>query len=262
MLTNRDALLDTGLAGLALKPTECDLSSIDALPVGMAVIDFEGSEFFPSGATLERLIEVVDLRVTIPVRADGFDPFGDDSGFNRLPDGTDHVLVAGNPAYLAPQERGRSIAPRLGAALGRSADPWVGTENIERLALATGAGQFELLGPTTRRDFRALRAAGFDGDLAVYAPIVLSNTDDEILDAVGTYLARRDPVRRRLPADPRTDRRAVGRTREMLLAAAEDYVIAGDRDAISDRVDALTDAGADSVVAYPAQGLDRDWGRS
>lgn len=262
MLTSREALHETGLAGLALKPAECDLASIDELPLDMAVIDFEGAEFVPPRATLERLSNLVDLRVTVPVRADGFDPFGDDSSFARLPDGIDHVLVAGNPAYLTRGERDRSIAPRLGAALDLASDPWVGTENIERVALATGAGQFELLGPTTDRDLRALRAAGFEGPLAVYAPTVFTRTDDAILDAVGTYLARREPVRRRLPTDPRTDRRAFGRTRDVLLDAVSDYVIAGGPDAVRDRVAALSAAGADAVVAYPAQGLDTVWGRS
>ena len=185
MLTGQQALRETGVAGLAIKPTECDLSSVDDLPLQQAVVDFEGTENIPSMTTLERLAESVDLRVTTPVRADGFDPLGDDSGFERLPAGIDHVLVAGNPAYLSPDERNRGIANRLGAAIDLANNPWVGTENIERLALATGAGQFELLGPTTERDFRALRAAGFEGDLSVYAPTVLSDDDDWVLDAVG-----------------------------------------------------------------------------
>lgn len=262
MLTNPEALVETGFAGLALKPAEVDIASIASLPLDTAVIDFEGGDHIPDQGTLERLADMVDLRVTTPVRADGFDPFGDDSGYDLLPGSVDHVLVAGNPAYLSPEERRRSIAPRLGAALDIASDPWVGTENIERLALATGAGQFELLGPTTERDFRALRQAGFTGHLAVYAPTVLSGDDDEVLDAVGAYLARREPVRRQLPREARSDRRAAGRIRERLLEAAGEYVIAGGPDDVRERVATLEAAGADSVIAYPAQGLDAFRGRS
>lgn len=256
MLTGQETLRETGIAGLAIKPAECDVASIDDLPLDRAVIDFEGAENLPATSTFERLAESVDLRVTTPVRADGFDPLGDDSGFERLPDGIDHVLVAGNPAYLSAAERNRGIAERLGAAMDLASDPWVGTENIERMALATGAGQFELLGPTTERDFRALRAAGFDGELAVYAPTVLAEDNDEILNAVGEYLARREPIRRELPREARTDQRAAGRVRETLVDAASDYAIAGGPEAVNDRVSSLHDAGADAVIAYPAQGLD------
>lgn len=255
MLTSQDELLETGLTGVALKPTEVDLSAVKELPLPVAVIDFEGIDHLPARPTFERLADQVDLRVTAPVRADGFDPLGDDSAFDRIPADIDHVLVAGNPAYLTATERQRAIAPRFGAALDRVNDPWIGTENVERLALATGAGQFELLGPTTERDFRGLRAAGFDGPLAVYAPTVLSPDDDIVLDAVGDYLARREPVREQLPREARTDHRAAGRIRDTLLDAVADYVIAGGLTEIRERVETLHDAGADSVIAYPAEGL-------
>ena len=257
MLTSQDELRETGLTGVALKPTEVDVSGITELPLSTAVLDFEGIDHLPTRSTLERLADRVDLRVTVPVRADGFDPLGDDSAFDRIPAGVDHVLVAGNPAYLGTEERRRPIAPRFGAALDRANDPWVGTESVERLALATGVGQFELLGPTTERDFRGLREAGFDGHLAVYAPTVVSPDDAVVLDAVGDYLARRDPVREQLPREARTDRRAAGPIRETLLNAAAEYVIAGGASEIQARVDTLLDAGADSVIAYPAEGLER-----
>ena len=261
-MTSQDELLETGLTGVALKPTEVDLSTVDELPLPVAVIDFEGIDHLPTRATLDRLADQIDLRVTAPVRADGFDPLGDDSAFGRIPAGVNHVLVAGNPAYLSRGERQRAIAPRFGAALDRARDPWIGTENVERLALATGAGQFELLGPTTERDFRGLRRAGFDGHLAVYAPTVLSADDDVVLDAVGAYLARREPVREQLPREARTDHRAAGQIRQTLLDAAAEYVIAGGTLEIRERVATLQDAGADSVIAYPAEGLEGFGGRS
>jgi hypothetical protein len=194
--------------------------------------------------------------VNVPVRADGFDPLGDDSLWGDVPDEAGVVLVAGNPAYLSETERERAVAPRLGAARERAPDAWVGTEGVERVAIAAGGPQFELLSRTTERDFRALRAAGFAETLAVYAPTVLTDDEDTVLDDVGDYAARRGPVRSALPEDAATDATATGRAREVLSAAVRDYALVENVEAVRERVDSLRAAGADRIVGYPARGLD------
>ncbi len=251
-----------GLDALALKPTEVDVAGLADrraadLGVDTLVVDYEGHDAVPDRETLATLAGRWDLRVTTPVRADGFDPCGDDSAWEAVPDAAGRVLVAGNPAYLSEDEGGRAVAPRLGAAVERSADPWVGTESVERLAMATGATQFELLGRSTERAVRALRAAGFDGTVAVYAPTVRSADDDVVLDALGDYAARRKPVREALPEGAATDASASGRAREVLTAAVRDVALVGDAATIGDRVADLKTAGVTTVVGYPARGLER-----
>ncbi|AGB15841.1 hypothetical protein Halru_1226 [Halovivax ruber XH-70] len=245
-----------GLDGLALKPTETAIEALESVPVETLTIDYEGTESLPSAEVLARLGSNTDVRVTTPVRADGFDPLGDDSLATALPDEVGRVLVAGHPAYLSAEERRRAVAPRLGAALETDPDAWVGSESIERIAMATGAGQFDLLTATTEREVRALRAAGFDGDVAVYAPTVLSDDEDILLDAVGDYVSRRPAVANALPADAPTDAAATGQARETLLAGIDDFALAGTVTAVSERIDRLRSIGVTTVVAYPARGLD------
>jgi len=251
----------TAFDALALKPTEHDLSALaarpaDALAVDALVVDYEGRAALPDDATMVALAERYGLRVTTPVRADGFDPLGDDGLWDRVPAAARRVLVAGHGAYLDDAESARAVAPRLGAAVERTTDPWVGTESVERTALATGAAQFELLGRDTARAVRALRAAGFDGDVALYAPTVLSDDEDEILNAVGDYVARRGPVRAALPDGAATDAAASGRAREVLSAAARDFALVGDAATVGERIEDLRSAGVTAVVGYPAGGLD------
>ena len=259
------AVRRAGLDGVALKPAECDLSRAVDLPRSTLVVDYEGREHLPDAGALSRLARDHAVRVTTPVRADGFDPLGDDSALATLPDAAGRVLVAGHGAYLSEAEASRAIAPRLGAAREADPDAWVGTEGVERLALAAGGTQFELLSRSTARAVRSLRAAGFDGDVAVYAPTVLDDDPDEILDAVGGYVARRGAVRRALAGaepdadDPdgfAADATTTGRAREVLLAASRDFALVGAVEQVRERTDALRDAGVDSVVGYPAQGLD------
>ncbi|ERH13610.1 MAG: hypothetical protein J07HB67_02651 [halophilic archaeon J07HB67] len=186
---------------------------------------------------------------------------------DRLPTAAGRVLVAGNGAYLDETEQSRAVAPRLGAAVetaravvdetaGVSREPWVGTESVERVALAAGGVQYELLSRRTAADLRGLRAAGFDGGVAVYAPTVPSTDEDTILDAVGGYTARRRPVQRALPDGAATDASATGRAREVLEQAVRDYALVGSVSTIRDRVAELKSAGADSVVGYPAAGVE------
>jgi hypothetical protein len=245
-----------GIDAVALKPTEVDVARATELAASTLVIDYEGREAFPDAETLRSVAETATVRVTTPVRADGFDPMGDDSLSDSIPEGVGRVLVAGNGAYLSEAEGQRAVAPRLGEGADRYPEAWVGTEGIERAALATGATQFELLSRSTERDVRGLRAAGFDGDLALYAPTVLTDDEDAILDAVGAYVSRRAPVRRALPDDCETDSSATGRAREVLLAASSDFAIVGDEETIRGRVEGLHGAGVDTVVGYPARGLD------
>jgi hypothetical protein len=245
-----------GIDTVALKPAECDVSRAVDLPVDRVAVDYEGREHLPSERTLRRLAERVDLYVTTPVRADGFDPLGDDSLVSRVPPAAQRVLVAGHPAYLTDEEQNRAVAPRLGAARETVPDAWVGTEGVERVALAAGGVQYELLSRSTERDVRALRAAGFDGGVAVYAPTVLAGDEDTILDAVGAYAARRGPVRRALPDGAATDAAATGRAREVLSAAVRDYALVGSVESVAEQVESLREAGVDHVVGYPARGLD------
>jgi hypothetical protein len=257
MLTDT-ALRRVGVDAVALKPTEHDLAAVPDRDLGVdaAVVDYEGRSHLPSAATLSALSTALDCYVTTPLRADGFDPLGDDSRLGTLPDGATRVLVAGNEAYLTGNEARRAIAPRLGAARERAPDAWVGTEGIERLALAAGGTQFELLSATTERAVRGMHAAGFDGEVAVYAPTVLTDDPDAALDAVGGYVARRAAVRRRLPGDAATDAAATGRAREVLVAATTDFCLVGEAPTVRDRIESLRSAGVDRVVAYPARGLE------
>jgi hypothetical protein len=253
--TDEGALAAAGLDGLALKPTECDLRRAADLSPGLLVVDYEGREHLPDDDTLRTLAAERDLRVTTPVRADGFDPGGDDTRARALPAAVGRVLVAGHPAYLTDRERARAVAPRLGAAREAWPDAWVGTEGIERIALAAGGPQFELLSPTTERDVRALRAAGFEGTVALYAPVVPTDGADAVLDAVGSYVARRGPVAERLPDGAATDAAATGRARSVLRDAADEYALVGPPSTIEERVDRLRAAGVDVVVGYPAAGV-------
>ena len=250
------SLSDVGLDAAALKPAETDVRRATGLSVDSLIIDYEGREQVPDAATLRALAAAATVRVATPVRADGFDPLGDDALLDGLPDPVGWVVVAGHPAYLDGDERRRAIAPRLRAVATRADDPWVGTEGVERVALAVGGTQYELLSGSTCRDVRGLRAAGFDGEIAVYAPVVLSDDDDTVLDAVGAYAARRPSVRNALPDAAPTDSTATGEARDTLLAGCREFALVGDIDGVRGRVDRLDDAGVDCVVGYPARGLD------
>ena len=250
----------TGIDALALKPAECDLAAsaatLRASPVETVVVDYEGREHLPAATTLGTLADGLDVLATTPVRADGFDPLGDDALLREwLPDGVGRAVVAGHPAYLSETERERAVAPRFGAVLDRSPDAWVGTEGVERVALAAGGPQYELLSRATAREVRALRAAGFDGAVHLYAPVAVSEREDALLDAVGDYAARRRPVREALPEAAATDAAATGRAREVLSAAVRDYALVGTPEAVRERVRELRAAGVTRVVGYPARGL-------
>jgi hypothetical protein len=257
MLTESEGrLAEAGLDAVALKPTECDLSRARDLPAGTITVDYEGREHLPEADTLATLATDRTVRVTTPVRADGFDPLGDDSRWDWAPETVERVLVAGHPAYLTDEERTRRVAPRLRAGRERAPDAWVGTESVERVAMAVGGTQYELLSRSTPRDLRRLRDAGFEDEIAVYAPTVLTDDEDAILDAVGDYAARRQPVREALPREAATDASASGRAREVLSQAVRDYALVGDRGTVRDHVARLREAGADTIVGYPARGLD------
>jgi len=249
-------LATAGLDAVALKPGEVDLRRAADLDVDTLTVDFEGQEHVPDPALLAELAAAARVRMTVPVRADGFDPLGDDSRCRALPEAVGQILVAGHPAYLSPEERQRAVAPRLAAASETARDPWVGTESVERLALAVGGTQFELLGARTVQDVRAIRTAGFTGEIAVYAPMASTDDADAVLDAVGAYAARRAPVREALPVDAPRDSSVGGEARETLLQACHEYALVGDPETIADRVGELEAAGVDHVVAYPTRGLD------
>ncbi|SFR37843.1 DUF7388 family protein [Halogeometricum limi] len=256
MLTGERSVSQTGLDAVALKPKECDVRAALDTPFGTVAIDYEGREHLPDADVLRELSEAKEVRLTTPVRADGFDPTGDDELWEWVPEGVRRVLVAGHAAYLTETERRRAVSPRLAAAIERAPDAWVGTEGIERVALAVGGTQYELLSRSTARDLRALRATGYDGEIAIYAPTVLSDDEDEILDGVGAYAARRRPVAKALPEDAATDARATGRAREVLGKAVRDYALVGSVADVREQVASLKEAGADVVVGYPARGVD------
>ncbi|WP_254862516.1 DUF7388 family protein [Halovivax gelatinilyticus] len=245
-----------GLDGVAVKPTESDLYRIDDLPVETIAIDYEGTDTFPDRRLLDTLAKRHNVRVTTPIRADGFDPLGDESLVSEIPDAVGRVLVAGHPAYLTDRERRRAVAPRLGSAVDSDPGAWVGTESVERIALATGAPQFELLSRTTEREIRALRAAGFTGEIAVYAPTVCTDDHDAILDAVGAYVGRRRPISRSLPEGAPTDSTATGDVRTTLLEGAKTYALVGDESTVRESIERLRAVGVTTVIGYPARGLD------
>jgi len=254
MLTGT-TLTAAGIDAVALKPSEVDVSRASALAVDVVTVDYEGVEHLPDLEVLDGFADDLEVRLTTPVRADGFDPLGDDSRLAAMPERVGSILVAGHPAYLSEAEASRAVAPRLREAAAKATDPWVGTEGVERLAMAVGGTQFELLGPSAARDIEALRSAGFDGHIAVYAPTVLTDDEDAILDAVGEYAARRKPVRDALPADAAPGADARGRAREVLSQAVRDYALVGDVETVAARVSQLEAVGADTIVAYPARGL-------
>lgn len=256
MLTSSATVLAAGIDAAAIKPAECAVGRALELPLETIAIDYEGHEHVPDEEMLSRLATESNLYVTTPVRADGFDPLDDDSLLDSLPESANRVLVAGHSAYLTDREAKKAVAPRFGKAMETVSEPWIGTEGVERLALAAGGTQYELLSRSTDRDVRGLRAAGFGGPIALYAPTVLTDDETAILDAVGEYVARRRPVASALPEDAATDAAATGRAREILLAAARDYALVGSVEAISERIDALKTAGVDTVVGYPARGIE------
>ncbi len=249
-------LADAGFDAVALKPAEVDIRRATALSVDTLTIDYEGREDVPDSETLAELAADRSVRLTVPVRADGYDPRGDDTLLRSVPDAVGLVAVAGNEAYLDETERRRAVAPRLGEVADRADDPWVGTEGIERIAMAAGGTQYELLSSWAERDVRALRAAGFDGGIAIYAPVVLSAEEDAILDAVGAYAARRPDVADDLSSSAPTDSTATGTARETLLDGCREYALVGSVETVADRIERLRTLGVDYVVGYPARGLD------
>lgn len=242
--------------GLAVKPAVMDLDTVGDLGVETLVIDFEGVAAMPDREALTDLSRRAAVRVTTPVRGTGFDPLGDDSRGRRLPSTVDRVLVAGHPAYLDGEERQRAAGPRLVAAADSHPDAWVGTEGVERYALATGLTQFELLSKSTERTVMALSGSAVDVSIGVYAPIVPTTDDDRILDAIGGYVARRPRVKRGLPDGATPDSTATGSTRERLLAAAADVALVGSGEQIQQRVDQLRSVGVETIIGYPALGVD------
>lgn len=247
---------ELGLDAVALKPTECDLERARDLPVDRVTIDFEGHEHVPPRDVLADLGTDLEVRLTAPVRADGFDPLGDDRICRELPDGVRLAVVAGHPAYLEPHERRRAIEPRLAAMIESGSEPWVGTEGIESIARGLPATPFELLTPALERELRSGGEPRADTSVAVYAPTVPATDEDVILDAIGDYVARRETVAADLPDDVPTDSRARGRGRRRLLDAASSYALTGETVEIRRRVDELAAAGVDHVVGYPACGLE------
>ncbi len=255
MLAGERSVSKTGISVAALKPKECSLKRALELPMPAVAIDYEGQDYLPDPGILREIAAEKTVYLTTPVRADGFDPLGDDHLVETIPESVYRILVAGHSAYLTETEAKKAIAPRIGAARNSAPDAWLGTEGIERIALAAGGPQYELLSRSTRRDVRALRAAGFIGEIAVYAPTVLTDDEDEILDAVGPYTARRGPVRRALPEGAETDRNATGRSREVLSKAVRDYALIGTPTEVHKQIALLTDVGVDTVVGYPARGI-------
>ncbi|ERH08842.1 MAG: hypothetical protein J07HX64_00591 [halophilic archaeon J07HX64] len=249
-------LSEVGFDAAALKPGEVDIERASALDVDLVAVDYDGREHVPEEDLLADLASSFELFVTVPVRADGYDPLGDDSLRARVPEEAGEVLVAGNASYLSTEERRRAVAPRLDAASTGVTDLWVGTEGIERIALAVGGTQYDLLSRSTAREVDALRTAGLNTPIAVYAPTVLTDDEDTVLDAVGAYAGRRSRVRARLPDDTPRDHTIEGEARETLLSACREYALAGDPETVATRVDELHKAGVDHVVGYPARGLD------
>ncbi|MXR19435.1 DUF7388 family protein [Halobacterium bonnevillei] len=97
-----------GVDAVALKPSEHDLECIPDLEdaVETVVVDYEGREHLPEFDALTALAGDRTVRVTAPVRADGFDPLGDDSLADAIPPELGRVFVAGH-------SQGGMAAPRI-----------------------------------------------------------------------------------------------------------------------------------------------------
>lgn len=264
-MNDRQRIAKREFDGMALKPTEVDIGCLRLPDIETVVIDYEGRTHLPRPGQLSDLARETTVRLTTPVRADGFDPLGDDRLSKDLPPNVDRIFVAGNPAYLTDTERGRAVAPRFGAARTRDPAAWLGTEGVERFALAAGGTQFELLAPTTVREVRALRAAGFGGEIAVYAPVAFTDDEDELLDSLGGYVARRGSVATALDdvghdgvaSDGMgTDATATGRFRSVLLDAIDGFALVGRPERVDERIDELRSVGVDAVIGYPARGIE------
>lgn len=240
-------LATAGFDGIAIKPASQSLERVNADGVDTVVVDFEGREHLPEPTAIERLSASADVVLTAPVRADGFDPLGDARYFGEYEPHATFALVAGNGAYLTGSARRRAIAPRLSAALRWYPDSWVGTEGIERLALATGATQYELLSPGTTSVLTGLRTAGFEGELAVYAPTVVTDERHRALTALEAYLRRRSSVRRALDNGLSDDE-----AEHVLRQAMDDYALVGGPHRVGERIAELKSAGATAVIGYPA----------
>jgi hypothetical protein len=102
----------------------------------------------------------------------------------------------------------------------------------------------------------ALARTGVDAVARKPTEVDLPRAPRLSVDAVGAYTARRGPVRAALPDGAATDATATGRAREVLTQAVRDYALVGDGETVENRVERLRDAVADTVVAYPARGLD------
>lgn len=252
MLSATRHVATAGFDAVAIKPAEQAVTGHEQPPVETVVFDYEGDEHLPSAAVVASVAQTNNVVLTVPIRVDGFDPLGDDRRFEAYEPHVTFAFVAGNGAYLSDMERSRGIAPRLAAALERYPDAWVGTEGIERLAQATGATQYELLSRDTPRTLRALRAAGFQGDIAVYAPTVVTDDREQALEVLRPYLSRRATVREALGGSvPETIGRD-GRARAVLEAAMDDYALVGSPTQLQSRLSTLRERGATTVVGYPA----------
>lgn len=252
-MTQLEVISDVGFDAVAAKPSHTDLVELTSSPVEHMVIDFEGREHYPSDTTLRKLKETTDIRVTIPIRADGFDPLGDRHHLDSLPPETKVVLVAGNPAYLTEDELRRPIAPRIGAATDEFSDAWIGTEGIPRIALAASAPLFYLLSPQSTRTIQKIRSAGYTGTIAVYAPTLVSAETETILDTLGPYTFRREPVRRKLETESFSELDSTDR--EILLRETQNYALTGSVSEINTQITNLKTQGVDTVVTYLPTGL-------
>lgn len=250
MLSQSESLHAVGIDAIAIKPESTDVTTLEHLDASTVVIDFEGLEHVPRPEELAGVARARNCVLSVPVRVDGFDPLGDDSLLETFEETVSFALIAGHPAYLTSRQARRAVAPRLRAALERYPDSWVGTEGLERIAMATGATQYDLLDGSTERSVRAIRAAGFDGDIVVYAPTVVSDEHDHLLDAVGPYVARRKAVADRLADVGTVDANATGRDRAILLEAIDEYSLVGTPERIDRRVRDLDAVGVSEVVAH------------
>lgn len=239
-----------GFDGIAIKPKERSLTSIEPSQIDRLVFDFEGMEHLPTPMTIQQLAEETEVILTAPVRHDGFDPLGDDDWFTRFEPFAKFAIVAGNRAYLDTVASKRAIAPRIGAARTRFPDAWIGTEGIERLALATGATQYELLSGGSEQVINGLRAAGFEGTIAIYAPTMITEDRTAALNQLAGYLKRRKPVARVIEAQAGN----VEETGEVLDRVLDQYALVGPPATIEQRIVELKTAGADLLIAYPVGG--------
>lgn len=255
--------MDVFQGGIALKPSSLGSSQweklenlqqilydLDRSGLSHLIIDSERAEDDIPPKAFSKLLETVDdggVRpvLTLPVRRCDFGVRLESvleliSSF----DGCGICLVAGNPAYLNPDERGRRAGrPLVEAAVrirerSESVLLLVGTEHLEGPAIIAarkaGAIPFTLLNPDIYDELSRLKhLTGLQP--AVYTPFYIGqDLGGNVWRVLAGYVGRR------------------GYSHDRLAEGLDKLTLVGELDRICGRIKSLIDGGAGLVVGFPA----------